>query len=271
MIHEQTSSITPADISFFENLIKLEEITGFIETNKLEAGSPQISGLLNSATSVYGSINNLLPRLSDAAKEELKTGQDLYNDMMGVNVATLQDVGGDNFNSISETLTKAWDGLLSVVGINLSADAADSDTTDVTGDTDSDVPVDPTSSPSEEPTQSAQDSDDGGADASDATPMQSDVSPRPTVRLSGSPGTTEDKSKYASRYLPKQPARSATPSSGPTYYIRMGPGRYQPASPTDQASGAQLFMKNPNPALRMVYPYVKVESMIKKARRATAA
>jgi hypothetical protein len=30
-------------------------------------------------------------------------------------------------------------------------------------------------------------------------------------------------------------------------------------------------MKNPNPALRAVYPYVKVDSMIKKARRARPA
>lgn len=271
MINEQ-SSITPTDISFFENLIKLEEITGFIETNKLEAGSPQVGSLLNSATSVYSTINNLLPRLSDKAKEELKTGQDLYNDMMGVNVATLQDVGGDKFNTISDTLTKAWDGLLSLVGINLADDTSDKD---VTGDTEAeattDIPASSTQSVSQEPVQMTPNGEGEATGVSSSAPVSEPMAPRPTVRLSDTPGAMKGKTGYASRYLPKQAPKAVTSPGGPTYYVRMGPGRYQPASQTDLSSGTQLFMKNPNPALRMVYPYVKVESMIKKARRATAA
>lgn len=77
------------------------------------------------------------------------------------------------------------------------------------------------------------------------------------------PSTSQEKIKQATRPI-------STPG-GTQYFVRTGFNRYVPASQADLDSGQQLFMKNPNPALRAVYPYVKVESMIKKARRATPA
>jgi hypothetical protein len=56
---------------------------------------------------------------------------------------------------------------------------------------------------------------------------------------------------------------------GPTYYIRNGFNRYSPAVQADLTSGQQLFMKNPNPIARGVYPYVKVDS--RPIRRASPA
>jgi hypothetical protein len=270
MINEQIEGITPTDISFFENLIKLEELTGFIESNKLEAGSPQVGSIINSATSVYSTINSLLPRLSEAGKTELQMGQDLYNDIMGVNAATLQDVGGDAFSSIAQGITKAWDSLLNLVGVKsdteeeVPTDSTDSDTA-----TSTEVPAGG-SAPVSGPEQSTTTSSEPEQTSEPVTPTDGPA-PRPTVKLNDTPGAMKGKTGYATRYLPKQPTASTKTAAGPTYYVRMGPGRYQPATQTDLDSGTQLFMKNPNPALRMVYPYVKVESMIKKARRATRA
>jgi hypothetical protein len=270
MINEQIEGITPTDISFFENLIKLEELTGFIESNKLEAGSPQVGSIINSATSVYSTINSLLPRLSEAGKTELQMGQDLYNDIMGVNAATLQDVGGDAFSSIAGGITKAWDGLLGLVGIKSDTEEETSSGSSDPGDTAAtEVPATGTTQ-SSEPTLTSSEPEQSTPTSEPVTPTGGPA-PRPTVNLNNTPGAMKGKTGYATRYLPKQSTEPNKTAGGPTYYVRMGPGRYQPASQTDLDSGTQLFMKNPNPALRMVYPYVKVESMIKKARRATRA
>jgi hypothetical protein len=52
----------------------------------------------------------------------------------------------------------------------------------------------------------------------------------------------------------------ASPKGGPTYYVRTGFNQYRPAVQADITSNQQLFMKNPNRAAAMVYPYVKVDS-----------
>lgn len=58
----------------------------------------------------------------------------------------------------------------------------------------------------------------------------------------------------------KKATSPASPKSGPTYYVRTGFNQYRPAVQADIASNQQLFMKNPNRAAAMVYPYVKVDS-----------
>jgi hypothetical protein len=52
----------------------------------------------------------------------------------------------------------------------------------------------------------------------------------------------------------------ASPKGGPAYYVRTGFNQYRPAVQADITSNQQLFMKNPNRAAAMVYPYVKVDS-----------
>lgn len=52
----------------------------------------------------------------------------------------------------------------------------------------------------------------------------------------------------------------ASPKGGPTYYVRTGFNQYRPAVQADITSNQQLFMKNPNRAAALVYPYVKVDS-----------
>jgi len=69
----------------------------------------------------------------------------------------------------------------------------------------------------------------------------------------------------------RQATKPISQPGGPEYFVRNGFNKYSPAVQADLNSGQQLFMRNPNPALRMVYPYVKVESMVKRARRATPA
>jgi hypothetical protein len=52
----------------------------------------------------------------------------------------------------------------------------------------------------------------------------------------------------------------ASPKGGSTYYVRTGFNQYRPAVQADITSNQQLFMKNPNRAAAVVYPYVKVDS-----------
>lgn len=53
----------------------------------------------------------------------------------------------------------------------------------------------------------------------------------------------------------------ATDSQGNSiYYVRIGAGNYRPAVVADQRAGVQLFIRNPNPALRMIYPFIKAQN-----------
>jgi hypothetical protein len=55
---------------------------------------------------------------------------------------------------------------------------------------------------------------------------------------------------------------------GPTYYIRIGGGRFRPAVKADMKANIPLYIKNPNPIAAVVNPYVRVSDEIKRARRA---
>lgn len=48
---------------------------------------------------------------------------------------------------------------------------------------------------------------------------------------------------------------------GSLYFVRIGPGNYRPAVQADKDAGVQLFARNPNPAARMVYPFIKIQNM----------
>ena len=76
---------------------------------------------------------------------------------------------------------------------------------------------------------------------------------------------------YTSNYM--GPAKTATPKptdllpkSGAkgkevsTQFVRVGPGNYRPAVQADLTSKQQLFVRNPNPAARLVYPFIKAEN-----------
>ena len=88
----------------------------------------------------------------------------------------------------------------------------------------------------------------------------------------------QDKDKSTARAsqksAAKQPAMNkataaASLPGGPTYYVRTGFNQYRPAVNADVSSNQQLFMKNPNPVGRAIYPYVKVDS--RSIRRASPA
>lgn len=138
-------------------------------------------------------------------------------------------------------------------------------------------------------------------EAETVTPEQQPSQDQPTMQMAPYPeqpplgaGPGPSQTSSTSSFVPQPPAgrndRPSTRSTRPTnqrsisqatkpisqpggteYFVRKGFNKYSPAVQADLDSGQQLFMRNPNPALRMVYPYVKVESMIKKARRATPA
>lgn len=65
-----------------------------------------------------------------------------------------------------------------------------------------------------------------------------------------------------------QAMRPISSAGGPEYYIRISPGRFRPAVQADMDAGLDLFMKNPNPIYAGFNPYVKVDKMAMKARRA---
>lgn len=65
----------------------------------------------------------------------------------------------------------------------------------------------------------------------------------------------------------RQATAPASPAGGPTYYVRTGFNQYRPAVNADISSNQQLFMRNPNPVARAVYPYVKVDT--RSVRRAS--
>lgn len=65
--------------------------------------------------------------------------------------------------------------------------------------------------------------------------------------------------------------RPISPTGGPTYYVRISPGRYRPAVQADMSANIPLFIKNPNPVAAVVNPYVRVADEVKKARRASPA
>ena len=85
-------------------------------------------------------------------------------------------------------------------------------------------------------------------------------------QIAGQPSKSSTVQKPSAQQIATSPA---SPKGGPTYYVRTGFNRYVPAVNADISSGQQLFMQNPNKALRAVYPYVKVES--RPVRRATPA
>jgi hypothetical protein len=78
--------------------------------------------------------------------------------------------------------------------------------------------------------------------------------------------STSDTSKYMGAAKPAPKPTDLLPKTGvkgkevSTHFVRISPGRYRPAVQADLASGQQLFIKNPNPVLRAVYPYVKAEN-----------
>ena len=97
-------------------------------------------------------------------------------------------------------------------------------------------------------------------------------------KLASTAYALQDKDKSTARAsqksAAKQPAMNkataaASLPGGPTYYVRTGFNQYRPAVNADVSSNQQLFMKNPNPVGRAIYPYVKVDS--RSIRRASPA
>jgi len=89
--------------------------------------------------------------------------------------------------------------------------------------------------------------------------------------LKGGSTSAAPSTSYTSKYMgtPKPPTPKPTdllPKTGvkgkevSTHFVRVGPGSYRPAVQADLTSGQQLFIRNPNPALRVVYPYIKVQN-----------
>jgi hypothetical protein len=66
----------------------------------------------------------------------------------------------------------------------------------------------------------------------------------------------------------RQAVQPISEPGGPTYYIRIGGGRFRPAVQADLQANIPLYMKNPNRAAAIVNPYVRVSDEIKRARRA---
>jgi hypothetical protein len=97
-----------------------------------------------------------------------------------------------------------------------------------------------------------------------------------TLRGSASTAPVASSTPYTSKYMgtpkpatPKPATPKPTdllPKTGvkgkevSTHFVRVGPGSYRPAVQADLTSGQQLFIRNPNPALRTVYPYIKVQN-----------
>jgi hypothetical protein len=76
---------------------------------------------------------------------------------------------------------------------------------------------------------------------------------------------------YTSNYMgPAKPVtpkptdllpKSGTPGKEvSTQFVRVGPGNYRPAVQADLTSKQQLFVRNPNPAARLVHPFIKAEN-----------
>lgn len=255
---------TPQDISFFENLIRLEELTGKVYSDNIQPDSPNVQSVGTTASSLLANINNGFTNLSEIGQNELKSNQDLYGSIVGTNAATLQLLGDQIYSGARNAIT----GFLGKLD-NIANFTGDQTETPETPET-------------ETPADTGTDTGAAAAAASGGAVASTTAEPETTTTNQEKPTpeeitATNDQKSFTNlpttRYLPKQPVpkSQALQTGGPTYFIRTGPGRYQPASQADLSSGTQLFMKNPNPALRMVYPYVKVESMIKKARRATRA
>jgi len=72
----------------------------------------------------------------------------------------------------------------------------------------------------------------------------------------------------ASSLSRRQAIQPISEPGGPTYYIRIGGGRFRPAVQADLQANIPLYMKNPNRAAAIVNPYVRVSDEIKRARRA---
>lgn len=64
-----------------------------------------------------------------------------------------------------------------------------------------------------------------------------------------------------SKQSPNKELLSVDKNGNSLLFVRIGPGNYRPAVKADQAAGVQLFARNPNPALRLVYPFIKVQNM----------
>jgi len=234
------------------------EVANFSEEEKQEV----FSFLKDKLSEVKTQIDNLDV---DQAKHFEENFKDAVDEEMTAVATNLQTFDGDLYATyitpIIGYFTSIWDSLKTKFN-------------SLVGNT-QDTPTEPTASI--EPT----------------TPEVSDATTGPTFAMMQLP----EKPPYggSSSYVPEPPAgrnyndrpvgrpvsvnkraidratRPISPQGGPQYYVRAGFNRYSPAVEADLASGQQLFMKNPNPALRAVYPYVKVDSMVKKARRATPA
>lgn len=92
----------------------------------------------------------------------------------------------------------------------------------------------------------------GTPSASPSKTNQPPVGPVPPIGVSG---------KAASRGNDSKELIGTDSQGNSLYFVRIGAGNYRPAVVADKRAGVQLFARNPNPAARLVYPFIKIQNM----------
>lgn len=282
--------VTPQDIAFFENLIKLEELTGKVYTDNIQPGSPMIQNISTTATSLLNTINNSFAGLSETGQNELKTNEELYGGIVGTNAATLQLLGDQVYAGAKGAITNFLGKLGEIGGLAPDEPAAEEEpaSEEQGGDTEEEETAVGTASsqtgenettPEEQEKQSQQ-----APSANTGEPTDEEKAAFQKAHATPyDPKSSMDRGKLqqmrqqaqlkqsTQKYLPPTNTNTASSTSKNPgiYFVRRGPNRYQPATDAELNSGEQLFVKNPNPVARAVYPYIKMQNAtVKRATKA---